>query len=384
MINTTKNRAIKLPNNLNRVVLSHGQMLQRIGNIENILKKERLAVCSYICYASDCSNCFPAPRCCQGTFLATRTPTDMVRTIGPSWHTRCPALHRIFKNAKLSGWSVEKLLTKICMAIEGTYHAKNFSKLEFDLATTIYELGGRAVLFALQKSPFSFPSHTTISECRQDFKLHITVGEVMMSDILVNIETMFKDVPADHQKVPITLSMDEVATDGRLCYLLETDEIARLCEHVALAVPSLKMGKDLTTIQTVTKAVCEDKIHVGKELLVAAFARNAETNYGAKPALLMPTCKKGSFQDSALIIEKCHQAWKLSPYGESLHGPLTSFASDGDLKRRPALYLHCMVCELMPADPLFKYLGSLPGLNLWTGSGGETQDLDYKHDMKRM
>ena len=94
--------------------------------------------------------------------------------------------------------------------------------------------------------------------------------------------------------------------------------------------------------------------------------------------------QKGSFHDSALIIEKCRQAWKISPYGEALHGPLASFASDGDPKRRPALYLHCMVRELTPADPLFQHLGNLPGLNLWTGSAGETQDLDYKHDMKRM
>ena len=295
-----------------------------------------------------------------------------------------PALHRIFKNGKIRGWSIEKLLDKIRLAVDGTYHAKNFSDLEFDLATTIYELGGGAALYALQKSPFSFPSRTTILEHRQNFKLCITVGEVKMSDILANIKTMFKDVSPGHQKVPITLSLDEVATDGRLCYLPETDEIAGLCEHAVTGVPSFKMGKDLTTVRTVTKAVHEDKIHIGKELLVAAFARNAETNYGAKPVLLMPTCKKGSFHDSALIIEKCRQAWKLSPYGETLHGPLSSLGSDGCPKRRPALYLHCMVRELTPVDPLFKYLGDLPGLNLWTGPGGMTQDLDYKHDMKRM
>jgi len=59
-------------------------------------------------------------------------------------------------------------------------------------------------------------------------------------------------------------------------------------------------------------------------------------------------------------------------------------ASDGDLKRRPALYEHCMVREIVEGDPLFHSLRDLPGLNLWTGSGGETQDLDYKHDFKRV
>lgn len=37
---------------------------------------------------------------------------------------------------------------------------------------------------------------------------------------------------------------------------------------------------------------------------------------------------------------------------------------------------------MTPGDPLFHHLGNLPGMNLWTGSGGETQDLDYKHDFK--
>jgi hypothetical protein len=65
-----------------------------------------------------------------------------------------PGLHRIFKNAKQCGWSVEKLLAKIEMAVDGTYQPKNFSDLEFDLAITVYELGGAAALYALQKSPF--------------------------------------------------------------------------------------------------------------------------------------------------------------------------------------------------------------------------------------
>ncbi|KAJ7318492.1 hypothetical protein DFH08DRAFT_714589, partial [Mycena albidolilacea] len=45
---------------------------------------------------------------------------------------------------------------------------------------------------------------------------------------------------------------------------------------------------------------------------VAAFARHAQSDYGAKPVLLMPTCKK----TSAKILQKMIQAWKLSPYGD--------------------------------------------------------------------
>jgi hypothetical protein len=144
------------------------------------------------------------------------------------------------------------------------------------------------------------------------------------------------------------------------------------------------MGTNLEIIRAVAHAVREGKVHVGQEVFVAAFARNDETDYGAKPVLLMPTCKQGSFRDSALVIEMLRQAWKISPCGEALHGPIWSIASDGDPKRRPALYQHCMVREIVEGDPLFHSLKDLPGLNLWTGSGGETQDLDYKHDFKRV
>jgi hypothetical protein len=69
---------------------------------------------------------------------------------------------------------------------------------------------------------------------RRKHSLRITVGDVTISDILKNIEILFKDIEIEpgHQRVGITLSQDEIAGDGRLCYLDETDEIAGLCEHV--------------------------------------------------------------------------------------------------------------------------------------------------------
>ena len=273
-------------------------------------------------------------------------------------------------------------------ALDGSYHPRSYSDLELDLATAIYELGGGAALHALHKSPFAFPSRASIIDRRKDFQLRVTVGEVKMSDILANLETMFKDVDPGDRKVGMTLSMDEIACDSRLCYLALTDDIAGLCEHaVSNGLASAKMGANLDVMRTVQQAVRDGRVHVGKEILVVAMARNDELDYGAKPFIVMITCKEGSLQDSALIIEKGRQGWRMSEYGERRHGPILSIASDGDPKRRPALYLHCMVRELTPDDPdtkpLFDIVGGLPGLNLWTGSGGETQDLDYKHDMKR-
>jgi len=145
---------------------------------------------------------------------------------------------------------------------------------------------------------------------------------------------------------------------------------------------SIKMGQSLEVAYAIRQVICDQKVHIGQEIFVVAFARNGETDYGVQPVLLMPTYKKGTFHDAALIMEMLWQAWKLSPYGEALHHAIWSIASDGDPKWHPALYLHCMVCELTPTDPLYQHVGKLQGMNLYTGIDGMMQDLDIKHDLK--
>jgi len=82
----------------------------------------------------------------------------------------------------------------IRMALDGLYHPKNYSDLEIDLATVVYTLGSAATLHALHKSPFLFPSRVTLLDQGDNSQHRITVGEIKMSDILANIELMFKDM----------------------------------------------------------------------------------------------------------------------------------------------------------------------------------------------
>jgi hypothetical protein len=66
--------------------------------------------------------------------------------------------------------------------------------LQYDLATVVYELGGGHCLTALQNSPFAFPSRNVLFERRQEYELNITIGKPRISDLLDNIEIMFKDI----------------------------------------------------------------------------------------------------------------------------------------------------------------------------------------------
>ncbi|KAJ7925363.1 hypothetical protein B0H13DRAFT_1600513, partial [Mycena leptocephala] len=239
---------------------------------------------------------------------------------------------------------------------------------------------------ALNKAPIMLLSRFTIAETRRELNLRITVGDVKVSDILANIETLFSGIDCeDSGPVLHTLMQDEIAGDGRLCYLEDTDEIGGSCEHATPQLKTFKMGDDLTCAEEAVKAVRAGDIHVGKEFSVAAIARYAPDYYDAKPVVLMPTCKKGSWQSSAEILQKLVQAWKLSPFGEAKHGPLKDIASGGHGRRRAALYLVCMHNKhLGPDDPIYQFRLDLPGLNLYTGEDDITMCFDPKHLFKRM
>ncbi|THH31260.1 hypothetical protein EUX98_g2906 [Antrodiella citrinella] len=293
-----------------------------------------------------------------------------------------PALNRVFRAAKEENWSAEKLLEKLQKATRGEFRPRRFREWELDLATTIYELGGGAALHALHNSPYAFPARTTILAQRQNLLPRISTGDIRMTDLLHNIKIMFEGTKPSRNGV--TLMMDEVACDSRLCYLAEVDDIAGLCEHVSSKLKSVKMGNNLDVIHGIAAAVRKGEIHVGQEVFVAAIARNDETDYGAKPILLRPTCKQGTHVDALKVNEMLVQAWNLSPYGKKLHGPILSVSSDGDPKRRPALFQQCLSCEVTPEHPSYEHLHDLPGFNLYTGTDGQTQDLDYKHTFKRV
>ncbi|KAF8983046.1 hypothetical protein BDQ17DRAFT_1261758, partial [Cyathus striatus] len=181
----------------------------------------------------------------------------------------------------------------------------------------------------------------------------------------------------------VNMCMDEISSDGRLCWIPKTDDIAGLChEHVSY-LKSMKMGLSIEMAQAVAEAIQAKHVHVAQEILVIALGRNDQVDYDAKPILILIMCKQGNFLDAALIIEKVRQAYRMLPCREAQHGPILSISSDGEPKHHPALYLHCMVRKLVPSDSLFQHLSFLTGFNLWMGSHFETQDFNYKHLLKR-
>ncbi|KAJ7046401.1 hypothetical protein C8F04DRAFT_1227534 [Mycena alexandri] len=366
-VNVVRTWAQEFPGKKSSARLSHNQLSQRLEGVLKQVKNERLKA----------ENSRKSLIRAHKRIESYRTLVDVISS------NDVPGLSRLLSTAKKEGWSASKTTDMAWLAIRGFYHARNYTGLDKDLATLVYEYGGDSLLHALHKSPLALPTRFAIADVRSKVSLRITVGNVKMQDILQNIEMLFKDIDVGESgKVLHTLSQDEIAGDGRLCYLEATDEIAGLCEHAAAELETFKMGSDLTAIHAVTKAVRDGRVHVGKEFSVAAISRHAPTEYGAKPIFLMPTCKHSSWQTAAMNLQMFVAGWKLSPYGEEMHGPLAAIASDGDPNRTAAMHLICMQREVKPGDPLYEYVSGLPGLNLFTSADFLTEEFDPKHNWK--
>jgi hypothetical protein len=61
---------------------------------------------------------------------------------------------------------MEQLLERVKMDLAGEYHARNYSDLEIELATVIYELGDDTALNTLHNLPFVFPPRNTLVDLR--------------------------------------------------------------------------------------------------------------------------------------------------------------------------------------------------------------------------
>ncbi|KAK7021670.1 hypothetical protein R3P38DRAFT_3196488 [Favolaschia claudopus] len=305
--------------------------------------------------------------------------------------TRISALHRLLANAEKEGWGPAKILEQCQLSAAGNYTARNYSQYEIDLAILLYELGGGGAIHAMNHSVFALPSRNTIQPYRRQFNLVPCVSGVKFTEISRNITSLFgprtrregEVDPLPPVKCGHTLSIDEVAADRHIDWMTETDEMGGFClEHVS-KLETVKIGKDLRSVEAAVAAVKEGTVHVAQEICVAAISHLYGTDYGAKPVYMGPTCKKGAWQDQVRLIEVIVEAWKRSPDGEAKHGPMMSVATDGDHKRRLALFVLCMRYEIAPGNPLWPFVRNLPGLNLRVGKNNLTNDGDPKHIFKR-
>jgi hypothetical protein len=122
--------------NLDRATLSLFQLEQKLEAAEKRLKKERLLVCRVLLLSFTFFLHFlqrlDALKALRRLRIHKQTYQDFFDLAGAN---DIPGPHRIIKNSKHGGWSAEKLLHKTREALNGTYHPKTFSDVEFERAS---------------------------------------------------------------------------------------------------------------------------------------------------------------------------------------------------------------------------------------------------------
>ncbi|KAL1724660.1 hypothetical protein EV714DRAFT_278400, partial [Schizophyllum commune] len=297
-----------------------------------------------------------------------------------------PGLQRLISTAYKEEVGVDGLLERVQKAIGGEYHPKNYTKNDIDITMALYEFGGAGAVHAAHKSHLALPSLKTIRKYRQEFSLRVSALRAsIIADAGDNILALFRPrTSAPRVLVGHGLGTDEVAMDGRVCYLPSTDQMGGCCREHVEKLRSVQMGTDLHNALDAARAVRDGEVHIAKEISCTAVFPHSRDGYGARPIILSPTCKRGVVSDSVHLLMSGIRAWQLSPNGERMWGPLWYLTSDGDATRRNAMYKICMRKQLDRESELYRRLRGCVGLNLWVGARDLTMDFDYKHVFKRL
>ncbi|KAJ7050108.1 hypothetical protein C8F01DRAFT_942169, partial [Mycena amicta] len=281
-----------------------------------------------------------------------------------------PALPRVLSNAHKQGWSITTLQKQSELAAQGTYSARNYTDDDKDFATLMFELGGGQAVYALNHSAHAGPSRNTIQPGRLEHRIIPSVAgpSGFAAEAHANMATHYKQPQnaAGTLRYGHTIVMDATALEQKVEWLERTDQIGGPCTKHISAVETVIVGEDLTSIMELSKAVRDKKLHIAQEASVVAISRNSRSGYGAKPVLVIPSCKGGTYKQLLILMIIAVEAWYRDGYAE-INGPLFSFASDGDGKQQMALFVLCMNSEVRPGNSLWPYLRDLPGLNLQVG-----------------
>ncbi|KAL1671121.1 hypothetical protein EV122DRAFT_227083, partial [Schizophyllum commune] len=153
-----------------------------------------------------------------------------------------PGLHRIFANALKQGWGTKKTLSYLIKAVNGDYHARNYSQTDIDLTVILYAFGGASAVYAFNHSYLALPSLNTIQPHRRLYRITVSTDGIKLTDIANNIDTVYGPHESPRgglleRSVPLelcglTLSIDESMIEPKVEYVQENDTLGGPClEH---------------------------------------------------------------------------------------------------------------------------------------------------------
>ncbi|KAG1837377.1 hypothetical protein DFJ58DRAFT_734422 [Suillus subalutaceus] len=290
-----------------------------------------------------------------------------------------PRIHQVINIALRNGASIREVVNKLEDALEGTYRPRGYGADDFDIATLVFRLGGRQLLFALNQK-LNIPSLRTLRANSTFTSLMPTIGPIRNEQFDENIQTIVVDTRSDSLPLRgVSFMIDEIALEEMAVHFRKFNKVGGLCwKHSHVIDPVLRTYDSAVSI---AQKLHEGHVHLGKELTVIGVSCFGEDEI--YPILAAPTCKTEDASDMERILAQTVERWNSSNAVTSV-GPAWSFATDGDATRRAAGHKLFVKTPLPPDSPLYGTLINMPGLNLFTGAGEVTLDFDFKHIFKRI
>ena len=157
------------------------------------------------------------------------------------------------------------------------------------------------------------------------------------------------------QKAPVKVHFDEISIVQRLV-LGPDDEFLGLCEHAPRVC--FKSMSDLAPILT---NVQNGTWHIAKHARVVSVSRHSDRNYAAAPIACIASCNQFTSEEARAQIEKVGNLWDEL---KDEVGPVMSYATDGDARRRKALNEMVQAESNILGCPVVQYLCTKEGATI--------------------
>ncbi|KIK44260.1 hypothetical protein CY34DRAFT_23175 [Suillus luteus UH-Slu-Lm8-n1] len=290
-----------------------------------------------------------------------------------------PRLQQVIKIALDNGASVREVVNKLEDAIEGVYRPRGYGSSDIDIATLVYRLGGRQLLYALNHQ-IGIPSIRTLRARATFTTIMPTIGPIRPEQFDENIRNIILNTRDDTASLRgVSFMIDELALEEMAIHFGKYNMIGGLCwKHSNLVDPVLRTYDSAVRI---AQKIHTQEVHLGKEVTVIGVACFGEDEL--YPVLAAPTCKTENAADMEGVLTRAIERWSATGANTRV-GPVWSFATDGDATRRAAGHRLFVKKPLSSDSPLYATLSDMPGLNTLTGDNEVTLDFDFKHIFKRI
>ncbi|EIN03549.1 hypothetical protein PUNSTDRAFT_77991, partial [Punctularia strigosozonata HHB-11173 SS5] len=330
----------------------------------------------------------------QGRKLAVRMQRidDLKRYVMLVAEGNVSRMHIVTSVALRQHCSPNKLVENMEKAARELYKPKSYSEAEFKQSYVLYRIGGYRVAEFAHRTR-GLPSVRQTQRKIDAPAIRVSAGFPTVEEVSENFGTFFKARQIDVAQNSLTiktlgaiLMFDELAILKRLHWDPLDNCFKGICREHERELPTLEFNS-MNEAKVLEEALLQDKVHIGSEATMGALSVISDdpSLYSAKVIMISPTCKCGeSVSRHADLLDVVYKA--ASEGAKALRFSIYSLASDGDSRRRQALFKLTMTHELSPEDDLelYRHLARMDFFPLWCGRDSITSSFDFKHAQKRL